>query len=333
MEKKIILTGVIYSREKLKISTRGIVLKVVEEIGFGAAEGAKPPEFEVLDLICQSKRGDNPPALLSNDQSIVTGYAGYGKKTRFLPPEQFLAWYLRGAILESLSGGILAGQGPDGKVMVVVVEDKEGFKPEVLLISLQHRSSTELSDLQQMVAIILEKAWGDLQDADSRWRGRWKDFRLVVNPNGAFFTGGSTGDNGQTGRKSVMDFYGPRIPFGGGAFYGKDFFHIDRLAACQARKLAIDLSCRSGGEVIVQLCYAPGLNRPLSVDIRSEIRPELPVYEFFSFDSMLENISLADLDYDCKQLGSFYNPNLSFNQPFYLYEKSVHELKSKWAAF
>ena len=26
-----------------------------------------------------------------------------------------------------------------------------------------------------------------------------------------------------------MDFYGPRIPIGGGALYGKDFRHIDTL--------------------------------------------------------------------------------------------------------
>jgi len=28
---------------------------------------------------------------------------------------------------------------------------------------------------------------------------------------------GSTKDNGQTGRKLVMDYYGPRVPIGGGA--------------------------------------------------------------------------------------------------------------------
>ena len=33
----------------------------------------------------------------------------------------------------------------------------------------------------------------------------------MVNPNGPLVEAGSDGDNGQTGRKLVMDFYGPRV--------------------------------------------------------------------------------------------------------------------------
>ena len=47
--------------------------------------------------------------------------------------------------------------------------------------------------------------------------------------------GGSDGDNGQTGRKLVVDYYGPRVAIGGGALAGKDFSHIDRAAAYAAR--------------------------------------------------------------------------------------------------
>ena len=51
-----------------------------------------------------------------------------------------------------------------------------------------------------------------------------------VNPNGPLVEAGSDGDNGQTGRKLVMDFYGPRVPIGGGALSGKHLTHIDRIA-------------------------------------------------------------------------------------------------------
>ena len=35
------------------------------------------------------------------------------------------------------------------------------------------------------------------------------DIELIINPNGPLLNGGSDGDNGQTGRKLVMDYYGP----------------------------------------------------------------------------------------------------------------------------
>jgi S-adenosylmethionine synthetase len=36
----------------------------------------------------------------------------------------------------------------------------------------------------------------------------------------------------------VVNAYGPRVPIGGGAFRGKDFFKADRAGAVLARKLA-----------------------------------------------------------------------------------------------
>ena len=59
----------------------------------------------------------------------------------------------------------------------------------------------------------------------------------MLNPNGPLLNGGSDGDNGQTGRKLVMDYYGPRVPIGGGALYGKgsDAHRSGRGAAWRGR--------------------------------------------------------------------------------------------------
>ena len=48
------------------------------------------------------------------------------------------------------------------------------------------------------------------------------DFAVRVNEAGPFTDGGPMNDNGQTGRKLVMDFYGPHVAIGGGALSGKD---------------------------------------------------------------------------------------------------------------
>ena len=56
--------------------------------------------------------------------------------------------------------------------------------------------------------------------------------QLTVNGAGAFDVGGPEGDNGLSGKKLVMDAYGARVPIGGGAWSGKDFFKADRAGAC-----------------------------------------------------------------------------------------------------
>jgi S-adenosylmethionine synthetase len=50
--------------------------------------------------------------------------------------------------------------------------------------------------------------------------------------------GGPEGDNGLSGKKLVVDAYGPRVPIGGGAWSGKDFFKADRAGGLHARRLA-----------------------------------------------------------------------------------------------
>jgi S-adenosylmethionine synthetase len=59
-----------------------------------------------------------------------------------------------------------------------------------------------------------------------------------VNGAGNFEVGGPEGDNGLSGKKLLVDAHGPRVPIGGGALSGKDFFKADRAGAVLARKLA-----------------------------------------------------------------------------------------------
>ena len=62
--------------------------------------------------------------------------------------------------------------------------------------------------------------------------------QLTVNGAGAFEVGGPEGDNGLSGNKLVVDAYGSRVPIGGGAWSGKDFFKADRAGGLHARRLA-----------------------------------------------------------------------------------------------
>lgn len=87
---------------------------------------------------------------------------------------------------------------------------------------------------------------------------------LHINPAGDWHQGGFDADAGLTGRKLVVDNYGPRIAIGGGCFSGKDATKVDRSAAYIARKIAIDyLKKHQAHEVYVRLAYAIGFAQPV----------------------------------------------------------------------
>jgi S-adenosylmethionine synthetase len=97
--------------------------------------------------------------------------------------------------------------------------------------------------------------------------------RLTVNGAGAFEVGGPQGDNGLSGKKLVMDAYGPRVPIGGGAWSGKDFFKADRAGGMHARRVAkavVQLGLAS--EAVVTLGWLPGAREARLLDIETPSR-------------------------------------------------------------
>jgi S-adenosylmethionine synthetase len=111
----------------------------------------------------------------------------------------------------------------------------------------------------------------DLQRAIGEWL---RDKKIVArieihaNPAGEWQQGGFDADTGLTGRKLVVDNYGPRIPIGGGCFSGKDASKVDRSAAYMARKIALDyLRTRGAEEVFTRLAYAIGYDQPLEASV------------------------------------------------------------------
>jgi S-adenosylmethionine synthetase len=117
----------------------------------------------------------------------------------------------------------------------------------------------------ELVLTELEDAYVRLKKRDRRWQAKWHEIRVLVNPNGPLINGGSDGDNGQTGRKLVMDYYGPRVPIGGGALSGKDLSHIERAAAYAAGQAALTAVVTGALTCKVVLSYAPNLDEPLDV--------------------------------------------------------------------
>ncbi|MBS1711249.1 MAG: methionine adenosyltransferase domain-containing protein [Armatimonadetes bacterium] len=140
---------------------------------------------------------------------------------------------------------------------------------EHVLATVQQLNSTSFLDFVPLVVAVLEAEYQLLQARDRRWVRAWEEVEVMINPNGPLINGGPLSDNGQTGRKLVMDFYGPRVPIGGGALYGKDPRHIDRFANTACRDAAIHAVRTGATECPVTACYAPNLSKP--VEVRCEM--------------------------------------------------------------
>lgn len=200
-----------------------------------------------------------------NDQAVVIGWAGYDAKTRFLPPEHFLIHTLRQGIVESFRNGVLRGEGPDGKLLVRVREEGNRWHLEHIIATVQQRESTSFIDFCGTLHAEIDRIYTAMKKADSRWVTPCDDIEVLINPNGPFVEGCSLGDNGQTGRKLAMDFYGPRVPIGGGALSGKHLSHIDRAGSYAARQAAVEAVCSGAKECKITAAYAPNVDDPLEV--------------------------------------------------------------------
>jgi S-adenosylmethionine synthetase len=171
----------------------------------------------------------------AGDQGIMVGYACKDTES-MLPIEVDLS--------RSLCKYLYAKFPYDGKTQVTI----DGKTIIDLVASFQNTSNIEL---QKAV-----NGW--LNDEKISFSGL-----AHINPSGPWEKGGFDADTGLTGRKIVVDAYGPFIPVGGGAFSGKDPTKVDRSAAYMARRVAVDyLTEKGASEVYCYLSYAIGYNYP-----------------------------------------------------------------------
>lgn len=293
----ILLTGAAFSRNGRRPPVRDLIVELGRQIGYTPDNHIDVERYRIQDEVCYVPVDPTEWTRHVNDQCIVTGYAGYDERTGYLPPEQYLARRLRMAVTDSLRQGPLHGEGPDGKLLVVLHEEADGWHPETVIFTLQQRPATPYTSLVAAATRTLREAWEELRRQDDRWKPEWRDIRCLVNPNGPMHEAGSDADNGQTGRKTVMDFYGPRIPIGGGALHGKHLSHIDRIASSRARRFAVDNVRRGATETLVTACYAPGIHVPVSVDIQSDLPRPHNAEEYFSFPNMLHDLEREKTGY------------------------------------
>ena len=297
-----------------------IVQDVYRHAGYGGPWSPAPESLEVTDDLCREVLPEDEAKLrsYSDDQNVVIGYATPNPATNHLPTAHFVAnrigtalskWRNSSQIKEAnLSGNAGEFLGPDFKVLphLIRIEDSNGrvaWRWERLTLSIQHSDGVYYEDQHRILNPVLESICQNLEQ-NHQLEGlasSYKPDRLFLNGAGDFKKGGPEGDNGLSGKKLVVDHYGPDIPIGGGALCGKDPHKVDRVGPLRARQLAKQLARAHGKNAFVRLAWSPGETAPSHVEALLEQNgqqtslpsSQLPPRDWFSIETIFQDLNLA----------------------------------------
>jgi S-adenosylmethionine synthetase len=199
----------------------------------------------------------------AGDQGIMFGYACKETEDLMPAPIHFSHKILR-LMAEDRKKGIIKGIEPDSKSQVTMLyQDNKPVKVTSVVISTQHSKDLTLEKVKEIILPYIKKSIPEEYVKDL------SPDEIYINPTGQFIIGGPDGDTGLTGRKIIVDTYGGAAPHGGGAFSGKDPTKVDRSAAYAARYLAKNIvSSGITEKCLIQLAYAIGVSKPLSIFIK-----------------------------------------------------------------
>jgi S-adenosylmethionine synthetase len=200
----------------------------------------------------------------AGDQGMMFGYATIETES-MMPVPIAIAHALTRRLAKVRREGTLPWLRPDGKAQVTVEYDEGNpLYVRTVVLSAQHDPSVGKKELEN--AIKEHVIHPEIPEALMPGKG----LHYHINPTGRFVTGGPHGDAGVTGRKIIVDTYGGLGSHGGGAFSGKDPTKVDRSASYAARWVAKNIAAAGlAREVEIQLAYAIGVSRPVSVMVNT----------------------------------------------------------------
>ncbi len=225
----------------------------------------------------------------AGDQGIMCGYATNETK-ELLPLEYILA--------RNLAQKIYAVYPYDGKTQVTIEYVNDAiidFKVKTVVVSFQNSKNQELLPLVKSI----------IGDADTEY---------LINPAGEWVLGGFDADTGLSGRKLIIDNYGPEISIGGGSFSGKDYTKVDRSGAYMARKIAVDLlKSNNAKKVYTKLAYAIGKAEPvMAIAIIDGVEKVITDYDLTP-KGIREFLKLAAVQYTSTCIWGHFGHNFNWD--------------------
>jgi len=219
----------------------------------------------------------------AGDQGLMFGYAS-DETSVLMPLPITLAHRLTKRQSEVRKSGKLPWLRPDAKSQVTVQYDHDVPKRlEAIVLSTQHSPDISYEALKEAVMEEILKPILPAAMID-------KNTKFFINPTGRFVIGGPVGDCGVTGRKIIVDTYGGKGSHGGGAFSGKDPSKVDRSSSYMGRYIAKNVVAAGiAKQLEVQIAYAIGISKPVSVNVNSFGSGKLP-------DEKIRELIIAHFD-------------------------------------
>lgn len=291
---QVVLAGEVKS--EAYVDLQEVARRVIKRIGYTKGEymfeGNSCGVFSAIhEQSADINRGverQDPMEQGAGDQGMMFGYAT-NETENYMP----LSLDLSHRILQVLAeirreGRVMPYLRPDAKSQVTIEYNDNGnpVRIDTIVVSTQHddfvtpyddSEEAQLKADEEMLAIIRKDVIEILMPRVIAAIKRQEVLALFndaityhVNPTGKFVIGGPHGDTGLTGRKIIVDTYGGKGAHGGGAFSGKDPSKVDRSAAYAARHIAKNLVAAGvADEVLVQISYAIGVARPVSLYVNT----------------------------------------------------------------
>ena len=281
------------------VDLQDVVRRTIARIGYTKADYKFEAEscgiFSAIhEQSCDINRGvdrkddTDPMAQGAGDQGMMFGYANNETDT-FMPLPLALAHEIVKVLADiRREGKEMTYLRPDSKSHVTVEYDDNHVarRIDTIVVSTQHDefiTAEEAGSQDEADRLMLAQIRRDVEEILIPRLLREKvntpeilqlfeqgGIKYFVNPTGKFVIGGPHGDTGLTGRKIIVDTYGGMGAHGGGAFSGKDPSKVDRSAAYAARHIAKNMVAAGvADEMLVQLSYAIGVARPLSVFVNT----------------------------------------------------------------
>lgn len=280
---QVVIMGEVRSTEYVDLQT--VARKTIDRIGYNKAEyqfdskscGILTAIHEQSEDIDRGVSREDEEAQGAGDQGMMFGYA-CNETANYMPVTLDLAHLIMRTLADiRKEGKQMTYLRPDSKSQVTVEYSDEGVPQRIvtIVVSTQHDPFMDddeamLAQIQKDVEEILMPRVKAQIESESVLALFNDDIQYLVNPTGKFVIGGPHGDTGLTGRKIIVDTYGGRGAHGGGAFSGKDSSKVDRSAAYMARYIAKNMVAAGvADEVLVQLAYAIGKAKPVSVYVNT----------------------------------------------------------------
>ena len=303
---------------KANVDYNNLIQNVVKDIGYDDPDhGFYYKNLTIINVIGKQSTEIHSAVdgeeLGAGDQGFMVGYATNETET-FMPIGIYISKKIGLMVNKNSSFG------PDIKTQVTF--DEENQRVYSVLVSTMHNRNVNIDEVRTTITeMIKNNEMGLSEDIFSLFD---ECTETHINPAGTWNVGGPVSDCGLTGRKIVVDQYGPYCSIGGGAFSGKDGSKVDRSGAYLTRYIAKNIVA-SGlvNKCSVELSYMIGVAEPSSLHINTyedEINTKLLV------DIIKENFPLKPQDiinhfrlteplyYDTAKNGHYGNDNLPWEQ-------------------